>query len=131
MILDYQNTFCSGQAVTTDAASENTIDLGVGDIGKSQDQAPWVCVRVAEAFTNATSVAIQIQTDDNTSFSSAATLSSTTVLLAALTLNAEVLKMRLPIGCERYVRLYFDVTGTTPDAGKFSAYLAEDVQASF
>ena len=135
MYIDKQNCFTTdynGVAFTATGQIGDVIDLGLGDIGKSQDQAPWLYLKVAEAYNNLTNIAFKLQTDDNAAFSSPTDMEvQKTVLLAGLTLNAELIKVRLPIGCERYIRLYGTVTGTAPTTGKLAAFLAEDIQASY
>lgn len=139
MILDILNCFTSvlstgavKQAITATAASTNVIDLGAGDAGKSQHGAPILLVTCRDAFTNLTSLGIKLQTADDAAFTTPVDLPiSQTVLLAGLTKDTEILKQILPIGCKRYVRLYFTVTGTAPDAGSIEAFLIWDTQASF
>lgn len=134
MIMDITTQFSSAQAITADAASTNTIDLGqpgtvLGagaairrDIGPGSGVP--IVVTVTETFTLLTSMNILVQTDDNTSFSSAKTVyRSPEYVLADLVVGAKfLLPDWLPVGTdERYVRLYYDITGTAPDAGKVTA----------
>lgn len=134
MIMDATLQFSNAQAITADAASTNTIDLGatgtvyggasaiVRDIGKGKD-VPLI-VTVTEAFNNLTSMNISVQVDDNSAFSSAKTVyRSPEYTLAQLAVGAEfLLPDALPVGTnERYVRLYYDITGTAPTTGKVTA----------
>jgi len=132
MLLDNQSIFSDAQAITATAASTNSIDLGavgitgygkhqlVRDLGKS-GHIPLL-IQVVEAFDNLTSLKIDIQVDDNSSFSSAKTVQSETVLLADLVAGRISPMDKLPRGIdERYLRLYFTVTGTAPTAGKITA----------
>ena len=131
MIFDLETMFCEGQAVTADAGSTNYIDLGATgtpfgsdtaltrDIGKGCSVP--LSITVVEAFNNATSVAVSLQVDDNTSFSSAKTVASKTYLLAELAGGQLAFPDYVPEGAdERYMRLFFDVTGTEPTTGKFT-----------
>ena len=135
MIIDKQNCFTtdySGVAFTATGQIGDVIDLGLGDFGKSQDQALWIYVKVTEAYNNLTSIAFKFQTDDNAAMSSPTDLPiQSTVLLAGLTLNAELMKVKVPLGCERYIRLYGTVSGTAPTTGKIAAFLQVDLQASY
>jgi len=83
---------------------------------------------VTETFTNLTSINIKVQSDDNAAFSSAKTIGqSGEILLAALVAGYKFpFPAELPEGSdERYLRLYYDITGTAPDAGKiFAAIVA-------
>lgn len=131
MIFDKTNMFSEAQAITATAASDNVIDLGLGDIGKSGAEAPWLYVKCDAAFTLLDTLNIKLQTSVDSAFTSPIdTILSVTPARAALTLNSEQLLAKLPIGCKRYVRLYYTVAGTNPDAGKITAGLTPDVQAS-
>lgn len=135
MIMDRTLLFSDGQAITGDEASDNVVDLGatgtifgagsaiVRDIGPGSS-VPMI-VTVTETFTNLTSMVIKVQVDDNSSFTSATDVFvSPTYTLAQLAVGAKenLLPDHIPLGTnERYVRLYYDVTGSAPDAGKITA----------
>lgn len=143
MILDATALFSNGQAITADAASTNTIDLGetgtiygyssamVRDIGPGTPIP--ILVTVTETFTNLTSMVIKIQADDNSSFSSAKDVFvSPSYTLAQLATGAKfLLPEYIPSGTdERYVRLYYDITGSAPDAGKITAGIVASRQTN-
>jgi len=134
MIMDASLLFSDGQAVTATAASTNVIDLGatgtifgassavVRDIGAGS-RVPLV-ITVTESFNNLTSIIVTIETDDNSSFSSATTVwTSPTYTLAQLATGAKyLLPDVIPVGVnERYVRLKYTLAGTTPTTGKITA----------
>lgn len=131
MFLDKQNMFeDSDSAVTASRASTNVIDTGPapGDPGKSDMK---IFCRVSEAFNNATSLGVKLQTATDAAFSSPVDLpAQETVLLANLTANKELFRVGLPAGCQRYLRLYFTVTGTAPTTGKIQAGLILDRQTN-
>lgn len=128
MYLDKQQMFSEDQAVTASAASTNVLDLGSADAGRSGLE---VFARVSEAFNNLTSLGVKLQTATDAAFTTPVDLpAQETDLLAALTLNKEIIKTKLPHGCLRYVRLYFTVTGTAPTTGKITAGLILDRQAN-
>lgn len=138
MIVDNTLVFSDSQAITADAASTNIIDLGAAgtafghaaalgrDVGKGVDIP--VYVTITEAFNTLTSLTISIQVDDSAGFGSAVTVATGPAMpLASLTLGAQMtFPARLPEGTnKRYVRLYYDVTGTNPTLGKvFAAIVA-------
>ncbi|OHD00892.1 MAG: hypothetical protein A2885_13380 [Sphingopyxis sp. RIFCSPHIGHO2_01_FULL_65_24] len=142
-IFDITNLFCEDQAVTADAASTNTIDLGatgkpygdsrslVRDIGKG-DRVP-LSINVTETFNNLTSVEVQLQTDDNSGFSSAKVVARATYLLAELTAGKQLtFPDDIPEGTnEQFMRLYFDITGTAPSTGKFTAGIVAARHSNF
>ena len=133
MIFDNTLLFSDAQAITADAGSTNTVDLGatgtpyggvalVRDIGKGS-KIP-LSITVVETFNNLTSLAVSLQVDDNSSFSSAKTVVvSAPILAAALVAGAQIeVPDYIPQGAnERYMRLYYGVTGTAPTTGKITA----------
>lgn len=137
MIVDNTLVFSDSQAITGDARSTNVVDIGAAgtafghaaavprDIGKGCSIP--IVLNVTEAFNTLTSLKVSLQTDDNAGFSSAKEVASRTYLLAELTLGARLsFPAELPEGVdERYVSLYYDVTGTDPTTGKlFAAIVA-------
>lgn len=144
MIFDMTNLFSDNQAITADAASTNIIDLGVTgtpygapsalrrDIGPGTD-VPLAIV-VTESFNNLTSMTIAIQTDDNPAFSSPTSIwTSQAYTLAELAVGGKyLLPDDMPVGTnERYVRLFYDVTGTAPTTGKILAGVVAGRQTNF
>lgn len=141
MIFDATLLFSDAQAITADAASTNYIDLGAtgtpyGGSALVRDIGPGcripIAVTVGASFNSLTSLTINLQVDDNTSFSSATTVSSVTYLLAELTAGA-VLNYPdyVPQGTdERYFRLQYDVTGTNPSTGNITAGIVASKQTN-
>ena len=125
MILDKQQMFSEEQSITGNAASTNYIDLGPqrrGEAGTDME----LLIQVREAFTaaGAATLTIDLETDDNTSFSSATVLASSGVIAkASLTLDSEQFKIKIPAGAERYVRLNYTVATGPMTAGKLDAGL--------
>lgn len=126
MIFDTQSMLSNAQAVTVTAPSTNTLDLGpvasgiARDIGKGK--AVPFRLQVVEDFNNLTSLTLDLQSDDNTAFSSPKSLWSQTVPLAELKTGKVLLPEYLPRGtAERYLRLNYTVTGTAPTAGRITA----------
>lgn len=117
------------QAVTASAASTDYIDLQKA--GDAYGNELYLVCRVGTAFATLTSLTISIQTDDNTSFSSAKTLvASQAILLAALTANTQVFAVRMPKGLERYARVYYTVGGSDATAGTIDAFFTDQIQQS-
>lgn len=142
MILDNTLVLSDAQAITADAASTNIIDLGAAgtpyghaaavrrDVGIGTNIP--ISIHVVEAFNNLTSLAILLQVDDDAAFGSPKTVAQTTILLADLTLGKRpVWPAELPVGTdERYLRLYYDVTGTAPGTGKITAAIVAGRQSN-
>lgn len=115
MILDAQTRLSNAQAVTATADSTNYIDLGVDrDIGRGQPQALVITVDVAADTANADETyQFQVETDDNTSFSSSTIIADRTIAGASLTAGSRhVIPLGLTI--ERYLQGVYTVGGTTP-----------------
>lgn len=131
MIVDANNIFSDGQAITATAPSTNVLDLGAPgtpygapaaveqDIGKS-NHIP-IALNVTQAFNNLTSLAVALQvSSDNSTFVEVATRTYLAAELAAVgQLNFPA---QVPVGTNlRYVRLNYTVTGTAPTTGKIFA----------
>ena len=114
-----QGNFSEAQAITSSAVASTNYIKTKGD-GLYADI--FLDVSVNTAFADGTSVKIDLQTDDNTSFSSPKTLMSVNVALANLTQYSRLFLGQLPTGVESYIRLYYTPTGTFT-AGKLDAKL--------
>jgi hypothetical protein len=116
MLLDAQLQFSAAQAITADAVSTNIIDLGsVRQVGVGEPMSLLICVIVAaDATTGDETYSFELQTDDNSAFSSATTLLDQDISRTLLTLGS-VHVIAIPrAALERYLRLNYDVGGTTP-----------------
>ena len=124
MITDNDLLFSNSQALTADAASTNVIDLGAN---RGLDRSGLrIRAVVTEAFAGGTSLVTKVQTDDNSSFSSATDIhTAASIATAALTLGAVILDIPFPANAEDYIRLYYDVTGSYT-AGKVEARIVGD-----
>jgi len=131
MIFDNSLLLSDGQAITADAASTNVIDLGAtgtpfGGSALTRDigigESVPLSVRVTETFNNLTNIVVQVQTSpDNSTWTTIQ--GGATVLLASLVAGYQFeVPSRFPEGTKaRYVRLYYDITGTAPSTGKITA----------
>ncbi len=125
MILDAQLMFSDAQAITADAASTNIIDLGsVRQIAVGTPMAVLVGGDVsADITTTDETYSVNIQTDDNAAFSSPTTVSTNVITAANLAAGAKHIISVPQAGMERYMRVYYDVGGTTPTV-TLTAFLA-------
>lgn len=141
MLLDANTAFSVDQAVTADAASTDYMDLNGGaaipghtaDLGRAiggNGDIPLL-VQVTTAFAGLTSLRVILETDDNTSFSSAKTLAeSPDVPVADLVAGYQFPIQRLPDAAyERYLRVRYDVTGVGT-AGAITAAIATGLQTN-
>lgn len=121
MYIDAQMTFSDDQAITADAASTNVIDLGVARNMGNGEAVP-VLIQVTEDFDNLTSLEVKVQQDTVEGFGSPTDIATTgAVVLANLKAGYTFPIVYLPANTERYLRLYYDVTGTTPTSGTVMA----------
>lgn len=120
----FDNLLSNAQAITATAVSTNIHDLGplriTRDIGKGKPIP--LLIQVVEAFNNLTSLTVALQVDDNSAFSSAKTVWSSTIVLADLKAGRVVVPEFITRGTdEQFLRLNYTVTGTAPTTGKITA----------
>lgn len=120
MSYDLQLTLSDAQAVTADAVSTNTIDLGnptvKNEIGAGEPVSVVVTVDVGADFTTGDETyAFQLIQSANANLSSPDVLEVRTLTAAQLVAATQVV-IPIPIGAvtKRYLGLNYDVGGTTP-----------------
>jgi len=125
MIIDKSLEFSDAQSLTADAASTNVIDLGANQqIGPGEPMNIVVTLGADMGGTSPT-MAVQVQTDSDAGFGSATTVQTSRTLTSGSAGDAIV--MGLPDTNERYLRLYYDLGGTSPTA-TVSASIVKDAQ---
>ena len=123
MIKDKLLELSLSQAVTASAASTNVINQGAANaLGP---ELMIVCqVREAALAAGAATVNFLIQTSVDEAFTSPIVLfDSGAIGKAALTLNAEPVKVKFPHGSKQYVRGYYTVATGPLTAGKFDLFI--------
>ncbi|CAK0756579.1 conserved hypothetical protein [Gammaproteobacteria bacterium] len=127
MILDAKLRLSTAQAFTnTSKASEDHINQGAA--GDAVGNEMYFVVRVKDAFTSGTSLQFSLQCHDDASFGAPKTLAMSPVFLPAdLTENNIVWAVRIPKGCEQFIRGYGTVVGTF-DAGTVDMFLASEIE---
>lgn len=128
MILDAHLQFSDSQALTSTAASTNIIDLGADrNIGIGNKLGVYLNVEVAaNAGDGDETYSIAIQTDDNSGFSSATTLSTFTITRGTAAGTVYLQGIPSDTTPERYLRLNYTLGGTTPSV-TVSAHLVPDI----
>jgi hypothetical protein len=126
MIIDKELQFSDAQAVTADAASTDHIDqVAAGDALHGSEL--YLVVRVhttMDSAGEAATLTIKLQSDDNSSFNSAKDhFISEAFAESALVAGTELVKMKLPTGMQRYIRVYYDRGTEDFTAGKVDAFL--------
>lgn len=117
MILDSQLLFSDAQAVTADAASTNQIDLGIErNLFDGEPMAVVLQIDVAaDGTTTDETYEFQIETDGDSAFGSPTDLVVHSIGYASLTAGStHVLPIPIGVSVERYLRLYYNVGGTSP-----------------
>ncbi|MDR2946435.1 MAG: hypothetical protein LBV79_06795 [Candidatus Adiutrix sp.] len=132
MILDKENLFSHGQAVTAAAPSKNIVDLGAGDAGPSERLSLFV--NAGTAFTGGGTLTVELMTaaemlPDGTAMKDPAAVASYAVTNAQLLAGGKLAAARLPHGMRRYAALNYKVDGSLA-AGTITAGLVLDVQAA-
>jgi hypothetical protein len=147
MILDTQTIFSGAIAadgtrsaqgpVTATAISTNVLDRAgnlalfptLEDEGLVE-QHLYLVVQVLQAFNNLTSLTVTLESDTAAGLATAPVVHfSKTILLAALTAGATVVRVQLPSDdYKRYIGVRYTVTGTAPTTGTVYAFLTENVQ---
>lgn len=130
MILDNQTLLSNAQAITADAGSTNQIDLSPRWTGLIRDIGPGMAIplfiQVVETFNNLTNIVVSVQVDEDSAFGSPTTVVSTAAIpLASLVAGYKFNLDWVPrLTNERYMRIFYDITGTAPTLGKITAGIA-------
>lgn len=140
MLLDNNLLFSDAQAVTATAASTNVIDtspLFSGNTGRriGNGKRAYIFVSVDTAFTDSgsdTTIAVTLETDDNTSMSSATTIATLTTF-AALTAAGTIQYFPIPMSSayERYIGLRYTAANGNLTTGAFTAGIVLDADQFF
>ncbi len=128
MILDSQALYSDDQVITTTADSTNILDLAKNS---GPGKPVRILIQVSATFVGGTNITIDLETDDNTGFSSLSTIGSTpTIVTASLVAGYKFSINFVPDLMERYSRLEYTVVGSfTP--GSITAGIVFDVQSAF
>lgn len=132
MILDAALLFDNNVEHLTTEAGTDYIDLGSNrNLGVGAELYFFAIVTVA--FTDASSnstMALTLETDDNTSFSSATTAQTIGTFAALAAIGTRlVARLQPDVITERYLRLKYTVANGDLSTGKFTAGLTHNIQA--
>ena len=118
MFLDSKALFSDAQALTASAASTNIIDLGAdGNLGIGEPMAAVVTLDVAaDNTTGDETYTVSLQTEDIEAFTTAVTIGSNTIAAGSAAGSKVVIPVPADTNCDRYIRLYYTLGGTTPTA---------------
>lgn len=132
MILDAALLFDSNAEHLTTGASTDYVDLGSNrNLGVGEELYFFAVVTVA--FTDASSnstMALTLETDDNSSFSSATTAQTIGTFAALAAIGTRlVARLQPDVIVERYLRVKYTVANGDLSTGKFTAGLTHNIQA--
>lgn len=125
MLIDAQLLFSKSQTVTADAGSTNVVDLGIArNLFDGEPMAVVIAVETAADVADGNETyEFQIECDSTAAFSSPADLVVQSIDGAALVAGSvHVLPIPQGVECEQFLRVYYNVGGTTPSV-KVSAFL--------
>lgn len=137
MFMDKDLEFSTAQAVTAAVASTNYLDtapLYTGNTGRDLGVSElYVVAACTVAMTDASSdstLAVTLETDDNTSFSTPTTL-CTLFTFPAVSAAGTKLFARLPPGLpyERYIQLRYTPANGNLTTGSFTAAIVNNIDA--
>lgn len=133
MLYDLENLFSDNQAITTDAASTNVVKMAAGVLKEVAFGTPIpLRIQVTEDFATLTSLNIKVQTAADAAFTTPVTLAETGDIAVAKLKAGYVAPINfIPKGNLGYMRLYYDVTGTTATAGKITAGIVAANEGSY
>lgn len=137
MFMDSDLLFSDAQAVTATAASTNYYDTGplfTGNTGRNLGVSElYFSISVDVAMTDSGSdstIAVSLETDDNTSFSSIATV-ATLVTIPALTAAGTKYFVKVPIATtvpyERYLQIKYTTANGNLTTGSFTVALVKNI----
>lgn len=138
MFLDKDLEFSTAQAVTAAAASTNYVDTAplfsgnLGrDIGVSSELYIYAVCTVAMTDSGSDStLAVTIETDDNTSFSSATTLATMFTFPAVSAAGTKLFwKVQPGLAYERYIQLRFTPANGNLTTGSFTAGFTKNIDS--
>ena len=129
MFIDALGLFSDAQAITAQAASTNSVDLGSArNIGVGEDL--YVAVNVDVAFTDAGSdstLTVELQTDDDSAFGSPVTNTLFTIPAVTAAGAAFFAKIQPDQLNERYARLRFTPNNGNLTTGSVTAAFTKDI----
>lgn len=130
MYIDKRLEFADGHAITASGAGQNEVDLGSDrDVGVGR-MLYWVLQLdvASDGTTGDETYSVALQTDDNSSFSSATDIATLTVPRGSAAGTRFV--VGFPWSNERYLRVYSTLGGTTPSM-TYSSWITDQEPAKW
>jgi len=132
MYIDTQETFAAAQSVA--AAAGDVVSTNVYDTGATADTGIgenfYLLAKMNAALVGAgASIQVVLQTSASEGSGYTDAVAGPVVPVASAGANANLAKIRVPIGLKRYLRVVFRISGATTTAGTASVYIVKDVEA--
>lgn len=130
MIKDYELEFSDGQVLTASAVSTNIIDQGAaGDAIAGGEMFLVIrCGTLLDSAGEAATLTVKLQDDSDVAFGTVRDVYvSAAIAEAAIAANTELLKIRLPLGLKRYLRVSYVVGTENFTTGTIDAFLVSGV----
>jgi hypothetical protein len=128
MLIEGAQVTAKDLAIT--AAATNTAAVDLGKNGDYYEAQPWLFVNLTQGFTNGSISAIKVQTAVDEAFTAPIEVMAVSVpTTVAQSEPAELVKMKLPRGMKRWLRLAIAASAAsgTPAGGKVFAGLSTGV----
>ena len=128
MIISKEDLWSDDQVITGNADSTSTLDLAKNS---GAGKPVRILIQVTETFVGGTSIAIDLETDDNDSFGTLSTIASVAAVGVADLVQGYRFNIKfIPDSMERYSRLEYTIVGSfTP--GSITAGIILDEQSAF
>lgn len=130
MIIDKDLVLSDAQAITTDAASTEYINMGTAGVAAYPCTLVLRCNTTFDSATDAATLTVKLQSDSASGFATALVTHYTSDVLAvgsaSLTAGG-MIKIPLPPGLKEFVRVYYDNGTEAFSAGKMDAFIVKDV----
>ena len=130
MNIDAKLIFSEEQALVATADSTNTVDLFNTTHGSGGPL--WLVIIVTESFVTATSYEFELEdsADDSSFASLTVPITTGAVAVATLVAGYTAMKVPLPDSLRRYSKLVCTEVGSTGTAGKITAFITDNPDAS-
>ncbi len=126
MYIDNSLIYSNDQGPIT-ASAASTVVVNQIKAGGPHRKA-YLFVKCAVAFDNLTSLDIAFQTSDDNFSVDTTEVFTVSFLLAALSLDAVLIELDIPMDIKQYTRMYYTVVGSAPSAGSIFAAIVPDIE---
>lgn len=127
MILDNSLFFSDGQAVTTATTNAATDDVDLLAAGDSLDCPLWLVITAKTAAASAGAATVQYQLQTSADANTWTTLWTGPAVAYTSVVAGYQTRLKLPVGCLRYLRVNYIVGTAALTGGTFTAVLSKTI----